>query len=188
MKERDYDIIVVGGSAGSIQILLDILEHIPAAYCVPVVLVVHRMKNVHSELHRILSVNKRIIEPEDKQPIKECSIYLAPQNYHLLVEEDKSFSLDYSELVNYSRPSIDVTFSSICDTFGKKVLAVLLSGANNDGAQGMAQIIRAGGTGIVQSPDTAAYPAMPNAAIDANAAVKILLPEDIVKYIVNAVV
>lgn len=115
-------------------------------------------------------------------------MYLAPQNYHLLVEEDYSFSLDYSEAVNFSRPSIDVTFSNVADVYGEKALGILLSGANKDGARGLCDIIDAGGKGIVQNPDTAEYSAMPSAGIEYNKRVMIMKPEEIAAYINSIII
>lgn len=184
---RPFDIIAIGGSAGCLPVLLSILDRVSDDFCVPVVLVIHRMKNVPSEMNKILSVNKQIAEPEDKEQIKECCMYLAPQNYHLLIEEDKTFGLDYSETVNYSRPSIDVTFSSIASVYKNRVLGILLSGANKDGAGGLGRIIKAGGTGIVQSPDTAEYQAMPLAGIEQNPKIMVMEPEAIAAYINNII-
>jgi len=174
------EIIVIGGSSGSIPVVIRIIRDLPEGFSIPVVLIIHRMKNVESDLKRILSVTKNIIEPEDKDPIKSGRIYLAPQNYHLLVEEDKTFSMDYSEPVNYSRPSIDVTFDSVSAVFGNRALAILLSGANKDGAGGMVNIVANGGAGIVQDPSSAEYPVMPQSVLKNNTPVEILTPENIV--------
>src|SRR5690606_7668198 len=119
-------------------------------------------------------------EPEDKQQVRKGNIYLAPQNYHLLVEDDKCFSLDYSEQVNHSRPSIDVTFESIAKVYGPKCVGILLSGANNDGAEGIAAIIKAGGTGIVQNPETTDFPYMPKSAIYKSENARILTIHEII--------
>jgi two-component system, chemotaxis family, protein-glutamate methylesterase/glutaminase len=187
MSKRPFDVIAIGGSAGSLPVVLTIVNTILENFCVPVVLVIHRMKNVPSEMNNILSVNKQISEPEDKEQVKDCCMYLAPQNYHLLVEDDKTFSLDYSEPVNYSRPSIDVTFSSIADVYKGRTLGVLLSGANKDGAEGLNKIINAGGTGIVQDPETAEYKVMPKSGIEHNPQVMIMKPEQISAYINNII-
>jgi len=183
MINQLYDIITIGGSAGSIPVLTDLLDGMPDHFTLSVVIVLHRLKNVQSEMDRLLSVKKTIIEPEDKEPIVPGGIYLAPQNYHLLVEEDHSFSLDYSELVNYSRPSIDIGFSSIAAIYGSRVLGILLSGANKDGAAGLSSIIAAGGTGIVQDPQTASYSEMPQAAMEINKEVKAMNVEEIINFI-----
>ncbi|SHL88699.1 chemotaxis protein CheB [Chitinophaga sp. CF418] len=184
MKNR-FDVITIGGSAGSLLVLTDILDIVPHHLAAPVIIVLHRLRNVQSEMGRLLSSKRRIIEPEDKEPVREHSIYLAPQNYHLMVEAEKTFMLDYSELVNYSRPSIDMTFSSIADVYGARALGILLSGANKDGAAGLCQIIAAGGVGIVQDPQTAAFEAMPQSAIAMCDGVQILSIEDIKKIIIG---
>jgi two-component system chemotaxis response regulator CheB len=188
MKKPKFDIMVIGGSAGSIEIIVSILKLLPKTFQPPIVLIIHRMKNITSDLHKILAKKsgvKEIIEPDDKTPVKAGNIYLAPQNYHLLVERDYTFSLDYSEPVNFSRPSIDVSFESIATLYKNKTLAILLSGANKDGTAGLTYVIKQNGTAIVQSPETALYPAMPQSAIDVNESVLIQSPEQIVNYILN---
>lgn len=185
MKNKKYDIITIGGSAGSIAVLSRILDALPDYVQTPVVIVLHRLRNVQSEMGRLLTSKRRIIEPEDKEAVKARNIYLAPQNYHLMLEADKTFMLDYSELVNYSRPSIDMTFSSVAEVYGDRALAILLSGANKDGAIGMRDIIAAGGTGIVQDPATAAFVAMPQAALEMSKGIHALSVEDIIKFIIN---
>ena len=188
MKESVFDIIIIGGSAGSIEVIIYLLKSLPKTFLTPVVLVIHRIKNTTSNLAEILTKKtdmKKIIEPEDKEPIKPGRIYLAPQNYHLLVEEDHTFSLDYSEQVNFSRPSIDTSFENFADIYSKRTLAILLSGANKDGSVGLTAVIEKGGMAVVQSPKTARYPTMPNAAIELNNSVLILNPEQILHYILQ---
>ena len=180
---QDIELIVVGGSSGSIPVLMQIINSLPDDFKVPVVLIIHRMKNVESELKTLLSSTKKIIEPEDKEPIRQGCVYLAPQNYHLLIEDNKTFSLDYSELVNYSRPSIDVTFMSASEVYKKQTMGILLSGANKDGAEGINTIIKNGGCGIVQDPASAGCPIMPESAIEINNAVNILNPAAIISMI-----
>lgn len=185
MKITDFDIIVIGGSSGSLPILMEILNALPQGFSVPIVIVIHRLKNVESDLQTILSSNLTVCEPEDKDAIIPGGIYLAPQNYHLLVENDHTFSMDYSEAVNYSRPSIDVTFTSVAGVYKEKTLAILLSGANKDGADGINEIIEHGGSGIAQDPATAEYTAMPEAAIQANSMVQVLAKEKIIELILT---
>jgi two-component system chemotaxis response regulator CheB len=182
MKDA-FDIITIGGSAGSLAVLTGILDALPEKMRMPVVIILHRLKNVESEMGRLLSPDKHIEEPEDKETVRDYHLYLAPQNYHLMIEADKTFMLDYSELVNYSRPSIDMTFSSIAEAYGSRALGILLSGANKDGAAGLCQIMAAGGTGIVQDPQTAAFEAMPRSAIDLCRDVKVLSIDEIIKFI-----
>jgi len=177
LKGTTYDIILIGGSAGSIPVCVSLLKALKKDQSVPVVLIIHRMRNVVSELDKLLTKEvgqKKITEPEDKQAIGSGKLYLAPQNYHLLFEEDGSFSLDYSDAVHYSRPSIDVSFESAALVYGKKVLAILLSGANADGAKGISLLAQLGAECWVQDPVSAQYPAMPSAAIAITKKIKIL--------------
>ena len=180
------DVIVIGGSAGSLQIIISILEALPEKFDFTIIVVIHRLKNVASEMNKIIGGSNRLLricEPEDKEYIEKGIVYLAPQNYHLQIEEDKTFSLDYSEAINYSRPSIDVTFECAASVYKDKTIGILLSGANDDGAAGLSAIIKNGGSGIVQDPETAEYPAMPTSAIAMNHKVLIRKPEYIVHYV-----
>lgn len=186
MKHDPYDIILIGGSAGSIPVCIGLLKAIPATCQIPVVLIIHRMRNVVSELNMLLSREsgiRRITEPEDKQVIGKGKVYLAPQNYHLLFEEDHSFSLDYSDPVHFSRPSIDVSFESAAYTFGNRVLGFLLSGANTDGAEGIARLMSKGAHCIVQDSQTAQYAKMPSAAIEKSAHVQIMNEEQMTTFL-----
>lgn len=180
------EMVAIGGSAGSLPVIISILKALPAKFNFTVIIVVHRLRNVTSEMQHILAAGNPILnvhEPEDKEPIKKGMVYLAPQNYHLQIEEDKTFSLDYSEAVNYSRPSIDVTFDCVASVYKHKAAGILLSGANDDGAEGLSAIIKKGGIGIVQDPSTADYTAMPKAAIAMNNKVLARKPEYIIHYI-----
>lgn len=186
--DKQLSVIAIGGSAGSFTPLLNILKLLPANFPHPVIVVLHRLKNVDSDIERLISftLNKtQVREPEDKDEIKPGYIYLAPRNYHLLIEEDKTFSLDYSELVDYSRPSINVTMQSIATVYGKRVTGIVLCGANSDGAAGLQSIIKNGGTGIVQQPSTCEYAAMPRAAIEMNKEAMVLSPEGIADFLKN---
>lgn len=183
MKDQ-YDMIVIGGSAGSLSVMTAILNALPDNLLMPVVIVLHRLRNVKSEMGRLLSSRWKIIEPEDKEPIRH-QVYLAPQNYHLIVEADGTFMLDYSELVNYSRPSIDITFNSVADVYGSRALGILLSGANRDGASGLCRIINKGGTGLVQDPRTAAFEAMPQSALQLCKGALMRTTEEIIKFIID---
>ncbi|MBO9729980.1 MAG: chemotaxis protein CheB [Chitinophaga sp.] len=166
-------------------VLVELMNQLPSPFNVPIVMVIHRLKNVESELDKLLSVHQTIVEPEDKAPLLPGNIYLAPQNYHLLVEEDSTFSLDYSEPLNYSRPAIDMSFSSAATAFGPEVLGILLSGANNDGAAGLCRIVSKGGTGIVQDPATALFAMMPQAALDRCTGIAAMTVEQIIAYLKN---
>jgi len=186
--DENLSLIVIGGSAGSYTGLLTILKKLPKNFLHPIVVILHRLKNVDSDIDKLMaSALKRtfVKEPEDKEEIKPGYIYLAPRNYHLLVEEDDSFSLDYSEMVDYSRPSINVTMQSFASVYGKRVTGIVLCGANNDGAAGLKSILENGGTAIAQQPSTCEYPAMPLAAVELNKAAKVLTPADIGDFLVN---
>ncbi|MFD1145078.1 chemotaxis protein CheB [Larkinella insperata] len=179
-------VVVIGGSAGSISVVTELLRALPRNFSFSVIIVLHRLRNVSSSLEIILAGKVQEItirEPDDKEEIREQSIYLAPQNYHLLVEADKTFSLDYSEAVHHSRPSIDVTFESVAQVYAGQAVGVLLSGANPDGADGLQAIINQGGRAIVQDPTTADYPAMPKAALDRNQEAVALTPPEIAAFL-----
>jgi len=185
---KQTSVVVIGGSAGSFTPLLKILKLLPENFRNPVIVILHRLKNVDSDIERLISsaLNKtHVKEPEDKDEIKPGYIYLAPRNYHLLVEEDKTFSLDYSELVDYSRPSINVTMQSVSNVYGKQVAGIVLCGANSDGAAGLQAIIKNGGTAIVQQPSTCEYAAMPRAAMEMNKEALVLSPEGIADFLRN---
>jgi two-component system chemotaxis response regulator CheB len=179
------DIVAIGGSAGSLPVIMEILKVLPEKFDFALVVIVHRLRNVSSDMQKVLASagNIDVHEPEDKEVIKKGMVYLAPQNYHLQLEEDKTFSLDYSEPVNFSRPSIDVTFDCVASVYGKSAVAILLSGANEDGTYGISRILKKGGVGIVQDPETAEYAIMPKAAIAKNKKALIREPDDIVNYV-----
>lgn len=182
---KRYTMIVIGGSAGSLSTIIELLKSLPKNFTATVVVVIHRQRNGASELDKILSTatgRNSISEPDDKEKVLGGRIYLAPQNYHLLFEDYGAFSLDYSEAVKYSRPSIDVTFESAAGVYKERLLAILLSGANSDGCEGVEKTIMMGGTAIVQDPATAQYPAMPAAAVSIKG-VKTMTPNDIQQYL-----
>lgn len=182
------ELIVIGGSAGSLPVLIHIIKSLPRNFDLPLLIVIHRQRNVLSEFVKILSEankNKKIIEPDDKEPISNSCIYIAPQNYHLLIESDRTFSLDYSEAVQYSRPSIDVTFESAAAIYKNNLAAVLLSGANNDGTSGLKSVVSNGGVAIAQEPSTAEFPAMPGSAIVSIPGIIVLNPDKISGLINN---
>jgi two-component system, chemotaxis family, protein-glutamate methylesterase/glutaminase len=182
------EVIAIGGSAGSLHTIRAIVEALPEEFSYAVIIVVHRLRNVASDMANLLGDNTRMIkikEPEDKEAIRAGCVYLAPQNYHLQIEQDKTFSLDYSEPVHHSRPSIDVTFECVAAVYGDKAVGIVCSGANHDGADGLLKIVKKGGVGLVQDPATADYPYMPRAAIQKSKKIKILDVPGIVHYIQN---
>lgn len=160
--------IVIGGSVGAIETLNEILTAFPPDLAAPVVVVVHMGPQDPGLLPGLFSprCRMRVKEAEDKEPLSPGTIYFAPVDYHLLIEQDRTFSLSCDDPVNYSRPSIDVLFESIAVADGGAVLAIILSGANSDGVMGAKAIVRKGGSLIVQSPGTALCSTMPTAAIE----------------------
>jgi len=160
-------VVLIGGSAGSLEIILNIVAMIPATSSFIYIIVVHRKYSSDSVLEDLLSskTKLRVKEIEDKESIVPGTIYIAPADYHLLIENEYTFSLDASEKIYFSRPSIDVSFESASDIFKDALIAVLLSGANADGAKGMKMVELSGGLVIVQDPATADVSYMPEQAL-----------------------
>ena len=165
--DRPHEIIAVGCSWGGLGALSELFEALPPDLPAAVVVVQHRLHGP-SELSHLLSQHTRwpVCEAEDKEPIGPAQVYLAPPGYHLLVDDDR-FALSTEAPVGGSRPSIDVAFESMAESFGPRLVGVVLTGANADGAAGLAQVVRRGGTAVVQDPVTAEKREMPDAAIAA---------------------
>jgi two-component system, chemotaxis family, protein-glutamate methylesterase/glutaminase len=163
-----YAIVVVGTSWGGLSAVRELVGALPRAFALPLVVVQHRHPESDHLLGTLLqdSTPLPVCEVEDKAPIVPGGVYLAPADYHLLVE-DGHFSLSMDEPVQYSRPSIDVAFASVADVFGRRAVGVVLTGANADGSRGLRRIVDRGGLGFVQIPTTAESPAMPAAAMKA---------------------
>lgn len=164
---KDCRLVIIGGSAGSLEVLLKILPRLNEATSFSIVIVLHRKSAEDTILEDLISVKASIPlrEVEDKVKISPGFIYVAPSDYHLLFEKEEVLSLDTSEKINFSRPSIDVSFESAADVYGSSLVGILLSGANNDGTEGLIAIKEAGGITIVQDPATAEMPFMPQNAI-----------------------
>jgi two-component system chemotaxis response regulator CheB len=177
--------VVIGASAGAFEALSVVLPTLPADFRPPIMIVVHVPPYKPSGLVELFRAKCRLAvhEAEDKEPIQPGNIYFAPPDYHLLVEKDKGLSLSTDEPVLFSRPAIDVLFESAADAYGPALLGILLTGANQDGASGMKAIVASGGTAIVQAPDNAFAPAMPEAAIAACPGALVLPLEDIAAYL-----
>jgi len=161
-----FEIIVVGTSIGGLKALQTLLSALPDGFSVPVVIVQHRGKDSDTGLCEFLGRHSRlpVSEPEDKEIILPGHVYLAPRDYHLLVEKG-SFALSTDPAVGFARPSIDVLFESAADHYQEKTIGVVLTGANRDGARGLAAIKLRGGLTLVEDPALAACPEMPEAAI-----------------------
>ncbi|MBS0537659.1 MAG: chemotaxis protein CheB [Proteobacteria bacterium] len=177
--------VVIGASAGALEALSAILPALPADFALPIFIVVHIPPDKQSVLATLFQASSPIMvrEAEDKEPIRGGTAYFAPPDYHLLVEADGHLSLSSDELVLYSRPSIDVLFESASDAYGPGLIGVILSGANEDGAAGLRAVVDAGGTAVVQNPDKAFAPAMPEAAKAACPEANVLSLQDIAAYL-----
>ncbi|POA75274.1 chemotaxis protein CheB [Pseudomonas sp. DP16D-R1] len=160
--------IVIGASAGGVEALLNILTPLREGYGLPIVVVLHLPDERRSHLAEVFArrVALPVLEASDKSRIEAGTLYFAAPGYHLSVEQDRSFSLSLEDRVHYSRPAIDYLFESAADAYGPKLAAVLLTGANRDGAHGLAQVKRRGGLTVVQDPDEAQVATMPQAALD----------------------
>jgi two-component system chemotaxis response regulator CheB len=174
-----FEIVVVGASYGGLAALQILLPELSAEFPLPVVIVQHRKKDGDDGLCEYL--RKRcplpLIEPEDKEKVEPGHVYLAPRDYHLLMEES-IFALSTESPVAYARPSIDVLFESAADIYHERIIGVILTGANRDGAQGLAKIKALGGLAVVQDPASAESRAMPDAAMSATTVDRVLpLPE-----------
>ncbi|MBG9387913.1 chemotaxis protein CheB [Caenimonas aquaedulcis] len=166
---RAARMVAIGASAGGVEALLSLLATLPAGYALPIVTVLHLPEDRESLLTELFA--KRCAMPTreaaDKLPVEPGVLYVAPPGYHLLLESDMTFALSCDAPVRFSRPSIDVLFDSLADALGAEFAAVLLTGANDDGAQGLAHAGAGGALTVVQDPADAAVPDMPRAAIAA---------------------
>lgn len=179
-------LLVIGGSAGSLDVLLRVLPRLKSKLQTAILIVLHRKSSAQTSLADLFCVKtkRKVKEADDKECIQPGMIYLAPADYHLLVEQDKTLAMDDSEKVNYSRPSIDVTFETAADVFTNKLTCLLLSGANNDGTEGLKRVKEMGGKVWVQDPRNAEVSQMPKnalAAIEADA----ILEEDKMADFIN---
>jgi two-component system, chemotaxis family, protein-glutamate methylesterase/glutaminase len=166
-KDAERRLIVMGASAGGIESLSQILPAMPATFPIPIAIVIHQIQATSSLLTSIFQAKTKLLvkEIEDKTPILPGAIYFTPPQYHSLVEQDATFALSTEELVNFSRPSIDVLFESAAEVFKEHLIGILLTGANGDGARGLKQIHFQGGITVVQDPETALFSEMPRAAL-----------------------
>jgi two-component system chemotaxis response regulator CheB len=174
-----FEIVVIGASYGGLSALQILLSELSPEFPLPVVIVQHRRKDGDDGLCEYLRKRSRLpfIEPNDKEKVEPGCVYLAPRDYHLLIEKS-IFALSTESPVGFARPSIDVLFESAADVYHERIIGVILTGANRDGARGLAKIKSFGGMALVQDPESAESPAMPEAAISATAVDRILpLPE-----------
>lgn len=166
MKRR-FDLIVIGGSAGAIEVLGQMLGGLTTRLAPAVAVVIHLPPEGPNVLHEIFAHpgSPPMKLAEDKEPISPGTVYFAQPDYHLLVEAGGTFALSRDERVHFSRPAVDVLFESAAEAYGERLLGIVLSGANADGAQGLRAVADAGGLAVVQAVESAEMSAMPSAAL-----------------------
>jgi two-component system, chemotaxis family, protein-glutamate methylesterase/glutaminase len=181
---NSYKAVVIGGSAGSFQGIVRILSQLPKGFPLPIIMALHRLKHVRHGFVEALSLKSvvQVTEPNDKEQIKKGGVYLAPANYHLSVELGNNFALSTEEMINNSRPAIDITLGTCAYVYKEKLIGILLSGANRDGALGMKQIKERGGLTIVQEPSECMIETMPKAALAVTAIDHVLKVDEIIEF------
>lgn len=175
-----YSIVTMGTSWGGLSAMMKLLGGLPEEFPIPIVVVQHRSKDSDRLLAHLLqdATALTVCEIEDKDALSAGTVHVAPANYHTLIEPGY-LSLTTEEPVRFSRPSIDVTFSSAADTYRSATIGVILTGANEDGSSGLAHIVKRGGRGLIQDPKTAEIPIMPDAAIKAVPAAEVIPLNDL---------
>jgi two-component system chemotaxis response regulator CheB len=181
-----FELVVVGASWGGLQALRWLLEGLPDDFPTPLVVAQHRSSDSSDVMVRVLQSHSplAITEASDKDAIEPGHVYIAPPNYHLLVEPG-SLALSTEGFVHHSRPSIDVAFESAADAYADRLVGVILTGANTDGSAGLKRIRDEGGVTVVQDPATAARPEMPSAAMAAVKGAKVLPLRKIAPFLVE---
>ena len=164
-----FELVAIGTSVGGLQALIGLLEHLPGTFPLPIVVVQHRSPVGRSGIASVLQdhAELRIVEADDKDAIEKGHVYLAPADYHLLIEPDRTLALSTEGPVHYARPSIDVLFESAAEVYRDSLIGVVLTGASADGAKGARRIKEFGGWLLVQEPATAESRVMPDAALAA---------------------
>ncbi|MBJ7375324.1 chemotaxis protein CheB [Sphingobium sp.] len=187
MNAQPIQAIAIGASAGAVQALLRILPALPADFPLPVLIVVHVPPDRSNALVALFQSKcpLPVREAEDKEPIAAGTIYFAPSDYHLLVEADRSLALSWDEPVNHSRPAIDVLLQSAADAYGPALAGIVLTGANHDGAAGLAAVADAGGFAIAQEPAEAQVATMPAAALAACPSASAMTLDDMILYLLT---
>ncbi len=180
-----YKAIIIGGSAGSFQLVTRILSSLNASFPLPVMLCLHRLKHVRSGFVEALSIKSGIPieEPFDKDQLKPGKAYLAPANYHMFVELANRIALSTDEPVNHSRPSIDLSFFTAANAYREKLIGIILSGANKDGAFGLKKVHDNGGITIVQDPSECEVKTMTQAALQHTQADYVYTTDQIIRFL-----
>jgi len=180
-----YDAIVIGVSSGGMNAMNLMFPLLPKEFKIPIIIVQHI--NARSDSQWITLLNNKsnlyIKEADEKELIEQGIVYIAPPNYHLLIEKNKTFSLTVDERINFARPSIDVLFESAAEAYKNKLIGIILTGSNNDGSKGIKRIKEYGGLTIIQNPETAESSYMPASAISSITPDYILSLEEIMKLL-----
>lgn len=186
-KWLPYDVLAIGASWGGIEALSEIAAALPKDFPLAVVVVQHQHPHARNALCTILERAGRlpVHDVEDKDEMLAGHIYLAPANYHLLLERDRTFSLSLDAHVQFCRPALDVSFASLADALGPRIMSLVLTGANEDGAEGTRRIKAAGGYAMAQDPEGAVAPVMPAAAIATGRVDAILRVEQVVPHVLQ---
>ncbi len=187
VAKKLYEAAVIGVSAGGMEALGTILPLLPVDYNLAVLIVLHRAKTSNDFLYDFLNdiCLLKVLEAEEKIKVETGHIYIAPPDYHLQVEMDKTLSLSVDPPVNFSRPSVDVLFETAAEAYADKLVGVVLTGANSDGAKGLVRIQDLGGITIIQDPTMSEAPQMPTAAIEAVGGDYVLSLHDIGKLLAS---
>jgi two-component system, chemotaxis family, protein-glutamate methylesterase/glutaminase len=186
MDQSAFGLVIVGASWGGLQALRWVLEGLPADFPTPIVVAQHRSTDSSDVMVRMVQSHSAlaISEASDKDVLEAGHVYIAPPDYHLLVEPG-SLALSTDEFVHHSRPSIDVAFESAATAYADRLVGVILTGANEDGSAGLKRIREAGGVTVVQDPATAARPEMPSAAMAAVTGARVLPLRKIAPFLVQ---
>lgn len=187
LKQDRFAAVVIGGSAGGIRAVSTLVSALPPPFSLPLVVVLHQRPgdSLYWPEYLRRHAGRSVVEVEDKMPLRAGTIHCAPAGYHLLLETDGTFALSVDEKVNFSRPSIDLLFASAAEALGPALIGLVLTGANSDGAHGLAEIAARGGLAMVQSPRAAEWPVMPEAALRAVPQALVADLEDIAKKLVG---
>jgi len=182
-----YEAIVIGTSSGGMNALKFLFSALPIDFSIPIIIVQHISPRSDNQWIKLLNINSKLYlkEADEKEKIEHGKVYIAPPNYHLMIERNKTFSLTIDERVNYSRPSIDVLFESAAEAYKNKLIGVILTGSNNDGTNGIKRIQECGGLTISQDPETAESSYMPASAIATNQPDYILSLEEITALLIK---
>ena len=180
-----YKAVIIGGSAGSFQVVTKILSSLPKNFPVPLLLCLHRLKHVRSGFVEALSLKSNIPveEPFDKDQLKPGRAYLAPANYHMYIELANRIALSTDDPINHSRPSIDLSFITAASAYRQKLVGIILSGANKDGALGLKKVSENGGTTIVQDPEESEVKTMTTSSIQLAKVDHILKTDQIIQFL-----